>query len=291
MANRSTADIRGADLVVSIVCILLLPSGAYATQSQAAPVIGQTYEIIESYTTTTRASDGSSGSSRGQETVRERVIAVRDSGVELEYDLPPQTTPVERGRQWQLPARVFRTASGPMRLLNTAELESRLASWLKAAGWDRSICGRTIFTWDAFKIECDPQSAATKLAALDLGSGEVREGASYSDPLALAGGVLTRKAAKLTVELPVDPAAVQRARAEADVGTGEITNEPVTLEIAFAKEAKKRISGTITVNFDTDEEGRPYKRTKETTLRTVRPDGVTETRTATEVVERRRIAS
>ena len=106
------------------------------------------------------------------------MIAARDTGIELEYDLSRDAKAEDRARIWQFPARVFKPSNGPMQLLNASELEARLEVWLKAAGWDRSVCGRWIFTWNAFRIDCDPQSIIKAIEAIDLWSFDLRVGHS-----------------------------------------------------------------------------------------------------------------
>src|SRR6185312_8972559 len=84
-------------------------------------------------------------------------------------------------RNWQFPARVFQPFGGPAQLLNGPELEARVDGWLKAAGWSRTACGHWIFTWDAFRIECDPQSVIKTVQSFDLRSADLREGAPYEE--------------------------------------------------------------------------------------------------------------
>lgn len=255
----------------------------------------QEYELSVSYITSEQASDGSSsGSSRGRETYLERVVAVRADGLELMYDLPKNATAEERARVWQLPARIFKPVTGPAQLLNAAELEARLQTWLKAAKWTRADCGRWVFTWNAFRIECDPQSALRMIEAVDLRSVDLRAGAAYHDPDARAPGVLTRKAAgsggaSFTASMPIDPDSVRRARAEADVSVGELMRQPVQLDAALAKRAKESFSGTVVISFETNTTGEPIRRTRTTRIETKQPGGVVRTDLKTETVERRRL--
>lgn len=277
------------------VLLLLLTTDGSAHASSPVPMAGEAYEITKSYVTSEQASDGSSGSSSGHDTFLERVIAVRDTNIELEYDLSKDATTEERARNWQFPARMLKPAHGPMQLLNAGELETRLDGWLKAGGWDRSICGRWIFTWDAFHINCDPQSIVKTIDEIDLRSHDLREGAPFQDALALAPGVITKKAVggkaiTFTTILKVNPVAVRRAWAEADVVIGEILQKPVTLEAALHERAKEQVSGTISVSFETDAAGFVWKRTKVTKLELKRPDGASESRTATETVERHSVS-
>ena len=92
------------------------------------------------------------------------------------------------------------------------------------------------------------------------------------------------------VEMPVDPDAVRRARAESDVVVGEIMNKPVPLDAALRERAGETVSGTISVAFETDSAGNVRRRTKVTKLDIKEPDGRSETETVTEALERRPIS-
>jgi len=281
--------------LVAAISGLLLPA-ACGEFAKPGPQAGAEYEITKSYETSGQASDGSSSSSRGRDTFLERVVAAREGGLELEYDLWKDATAQDRARTWQFPVRVFRPSTGPMQLLNRPELEARLEGWLKAAGWTRAVCGRWIFTWNAFRIECDPQSVVKILEAFDLRSADLREGAAYQEAEARGPGTLTRTAAgpngeTFAVAMEVDPDAVRRARAESDVAVGEIMRKPVTLDAALRARAVESVSGTISVTFDTDAGGNVRRRTKVTRLETKGADGRSESQTATETVERRRLSA
>ncbi|MFN3387992.1 MAG: hypothetical protein ACK40O_03615 [Allosphingosinicella sp.] len=275
-------------LKVAAALASLLCSAAAAA---AEPRAGEVYEIVATYETSSTTSDGSSSSSRGGSAIQERVVAVRPDGVELEYDLPAGLGAEERAHNWRLPARVLARPGGPMQLLNASELETRLDAWLKAAGWTREVCGRWIFTWNAFFIECDPQSILKELQALDLRSLEGREGAVYADPHARAPAVLKRASGGAGGEtfvavLEIDPAAARRARAESDVAVGEILGKPVTLEAALEARAKERLSGTLTVTLETDPTGAVRRLTRRTEVETERADGESEAETRIETIER-----
>jgi hypothetical protein len=275
------------------LALLLALAGESATQLPAMAA-GQEYEILHSYETSDQESDGSSGSSSGHTTIAERVLAVRDGGVELEYDFPKGTKVEERGPEWRLPARVFKPANGPPQLLNRAELEARVDQWLKKAKWPRSRCGSWYFTWNAFRVECDPQSIIKTIEGYDLGP-PLRDGAPYQMTGARGTGFVTKKAAGPTgasfyVHLEVDPDAVRRAKSESDVVVGELMQKPVTLEAALRKRGKETISGTIAITFDTDTEGKPWRQIRVTKLETKRPDGVTETETRTATLEKRLVS-
>lgn len=273
------------------VCVGVL-SPAASAMSASPPSPGQEVEITRRYSTSEEGGDGSSGSSNGNDAILERVIAVRDGGVELEYDLPRDTPAEGRLRQWQLPARVFRPTNGAAQLVNRGELETRLQAWLKSAGLTRAACGKTIFTWTAIRIECDPQSVLEMIKAYDLQVADLRDGASYVETSARAPGILKRtatgpKSETFAVVMDIDPAFVQRRNAEADVAVGEIMREPVTLDAALRRRGEEKITGTLSVTLDADPTGAVWRRTVVTRMQTRKPDGSVETLNGTETVERR----
>lgn len=277
---------------ITIAALLFLANAARSESLRGAPRVGEEHEISKRYKTVEETSDGSSGSSSGRDTIFERVIGVREDGLELEFDLPKEATAEERARNWQFPARVFRPTKGPMQLLNRPELEARIDGWLKAAGWTRATCGHWIFTWNAFRIECDPESVIKAIEPFDLRSAGILEGASYQEAEASDSGILARKStgpdgATFAVVLEINPDTVRRARAESDVAVGEIIQKPVTLDAALQERAKEDVSGTISVTLETDPSGNIWRRTKVTKVATKRSDGRTESQTVTETVERR----
>jgi hypothetical protein len=274
--------------------LLLAAISAHAGVLPLAPRVGDTYEITLTRDSAQHGSDGSSQSSHDKDSIIERVVGVRADGLELQYELPDTATADDRAGNWQFPARVFKPYGGPPQLLNGAELEARVDGWLKKAGWSRTACGHWIFTWNAFRIECDPQSVIKTIQEFDLRPADVREGAPYQDADARGYGKLARKvggsdSAIFTVEMPVDPDAVRRARAESDVAAGEVMNKPVSLDAALRARAKESVSGTISVAFETDSGGNVLRRTRITNLNITGTDGLSETETVTETLERRLI--
>jgi hypothetical protein len=277
-----------------ILAALLLPTvAAHAGASPLTPQVGDTYEITLTRDSAQQSLNGS-GSSQDKDTIIEQVIALRADGLELQYDLPSAATAQERATNWQLPARVFKPFDGTAQLLNGPELEARVDTWLKAAGWSRAVCGHWIFTWNAFRIECDPQSVIKTVESFDLRSADLHDGAPYRDPEALGSGKLASKSGSdgeiFSVEMPVDPDAVRRARAESDVAVGEMMNKPLSLDEALRERMKEIVSGTISVTFETDPAGDVHRRTKVTKVNVTGPDGRTETETVTETLERQRIS-
>ena len=278
-----------------VAALLLAVSIAKAGEVAQPPQVGDTYEITLIRHSVQQSSNGSSGNSNDKDTIIEQVIDVRVDGLELQYDLPNSVTANERARTWQFPVRVFKPPVGPPQLLNSPELEARLEGWLKAASLPRAACGHWIFTWSAFRIECDPQSVIKTVQSYELGSTSLREGGLYQDAAAGSSEKVARRAGGLdgetfAVEMPVDADAVHRARAESDVVVGEIMQKPVSLEAALHERAGEVVSGTISVALETDPAGNVRRRTKVTKVDTKCSDGHSETQTITETLERRRIS-
>ena len=280
-------DMKAALLSLLACVTLVLPINARAQ----TPSVGDEVVIRKSYETSNEMSDGSStGSSRGHDSLLERVVTIREDGKELIYDLPKSAKKEDRARYWQFPAHVFQPNRGSITLLNQGDLESRLATWLESAGWDRSVCGQWIFTWNAFRIDCEPQSIIDTINSFDLRVSELAEGAVYSDVTAAAPGKLIRqvsdaKDTTFTVAMTVNPDVVRRARAESDVVVGEIVQKPVLFETAFQERLKEDVTGTVSVTLEVDDSGMVQKRVRVITIKTKRLDGSTETETKTETVE------
>lgn len=278
---------------VTILTGLLLQAGnAHADTLPLGPQLGDTYQITMVRESTQSKGEGSSGSSYDRDTIIEKVIGVRPDGLELEYDLPRTATKADRASTWQFPVRVFKPTLGSPQLLNRSELETRIDSWLKAAKWTRDVCGRWIFTWNAFRIECDPQSVIETLEAFDLRVPDLRDGALYKDkdaldPAPLKMSASGRNGGAFTAELLVDPEVVRRARADGDVVVGELMKKPTTLAEALQNRAKEAISGTISITLQTDRAGSVWRRTKVTKLETKGADDQLETETRTATTERR----
>lgn len=278
--------------VVAAVILPAHPAGAQTPLDQ--PRAGEIYEIrrVVDSTSTSTEMMGSSGSSHDEDALVERVIAVGDAGVELEYDLPSGTSADERASDWKLPVRVLRPPHGPLQLLNGAELERRVDRWLTGGGMTRQACGHWIFTWNAFQIECDPQAAIPMLESFILWPDELRDGASWQQE----GG---RAPAALRLERPgpgreifvarmeIDPEAVRRERIHSDIVVAEIMRRSLTPEAALQAHAAERISGTIVITFEIDAVHHLRRRTTVTELEVRGADRQSEHRTVTETVERR----
>lgn len=270
-------------------------SWALAQQRPAGLRAGDVYEITTESLRSEHTSDGRTGSSRSRDMTIERVIAVRDEGVELEFDIPPDASPENRLAVWQFPVRVLRPPEGPLRLLNRPELEARNERWLEAASLPREACGRWIFTWNAFQIQCDAQAVVDRLAALGLMLPDLREGAPYDDPDGLGPAVLRRQRGgpdgeTFTVRMNVDPEAIRRRRVQSDAILREMLGPSAESRTDERARAAERISGTITVTFEANGSGEVRRRTRVLDLQIETPDGVRESETLTDTLERRLVS-
>jgi hypothetical protein len=289
-------SVRGLDSMRAIVLALVACLALRAAAMAQAIRVGDQFEITRDIESLSSTPDGAStGSSTDRDTIVERVVASSPSGLELVYDLPYGTTPDDRARQWQLPVRVRKPPHGPLQLLDRPALEDRLKAWLRSAGLTQAACGHWYFTWNAFQIECDPQSALESIEGFDLGPDDLAQGAPYRDSKALNPAPVKRTTASsggevFHVTMDVDPDAVRRDLAEGDVVAGEILRKPVTLKDALLIRSAEHISGTIDITFETDAAGHVRRQTKVTTLRNIKGalNGQPETRTSTETLERRR---
>lgn len=282
-------------LLIVMCAVILAPLVAHAQQTQGIDREGDVYEIrVESVSET--SGNRSSGSSRSRNTLVERVVAVSADGVELEFDLPEQTSAQDRASAWQFPVRVLRSPGHPLRLLNAPELTTRVHSWLEKAGLTEAACGRWTFTWTALRIECDPQSVLEWLEPFDLRPGDLHAGAQHHEIGALRTAPLrvesrSSDGAIFVAEMELDPDVARQERAATDVAVAEMTGQaPLSLEAALQARADEQISGTIVTTFERDAAGRVTRRTRVFRTEIVSSDGSLERRTTTETAERRLIS-
>lgn len=280
------------------LALLLPPLAACAQPARPADRVGDSFEIHLQTVSETLTDDGSSSSSRSGSALVERVTALRDNGVELEFDLPANATEEDRARAWQFPARVFRSSEGVLQLLNAAELEARVQSWLQLGGLRPEACGKWVFTWAAHKIECDPQSVLLMIASFDLRLNDLRDGAPYreakaSEPSLLRVESSGPKGAVLATRAEVDPASVRQEYAEAAAIAKAMIGDPASpiaaaLEAKAASRADEQISGTIETTFKTDATGHVTERTRLIQIEITGGSQGAEKRTTTETTTRRR---
>lgn len=269
--------------------MLALASAVVATVTATpAPRVGDAFQINTDRETEEHGNrnDSPQSTSTDRDSYVERVAELRRDGVVLEYDLPASASADDRASTWQFPFRVLKTPDGTLQLLNASELAGRVDRWLKAAGMPRAVCGKLIFTWNAFRIDCDPQSTIRWLAAVALPDNLVVDN-PFTDPDARAPVTLRQVGEdELLATLQVYPAAIRRQRAETDVGVAELMHKVLTIDAALKAHESETVTGTITVTFYRDSAGRVSRRTRVRTVQIAWPSGRVDTQTVTETLTR-----
>lgn len=223
-----------------------------------------------------------------------KVIALRDGGHELEFDLPDETEKNGHLIAWQLPARLFVAADGGRTLLNRSELEARRDLFLKANNWTSEVCGKWLFTWTGYQIECNPDSIFAIVDTYALQPPKLADGAAFTMPGAAGSApmkciALDQGAQRCTVRLPIDAEAVRANLVDSDLAVGEITGKAVSRDDAVKAHADTKISGTIEVTMEADAQGVVTRRTVVTDMEKVEAGGKTETRRSNAVTARTKI--
>jgi hypothetical protein len=235
------------------------------------------------------STSGSTGSSGGSDVLIERVIAVTQNGVELEYTIPKSHRKTDEKLNWQFPARVFKLYQGQAKLLNATTIDARLTRFLKHMNYSRESCGRWYFTWNAFKIECDSISVLEIVNSFDLGFCDYRAGKVFEYPSALKPNIKLSEdgeASVLTAQFALDPNALRRDAAYTKVISSEINGQPISFDQALNDSKDTQFSGSARVTFDTDQKGCVTKRVVETTTETTEKDGAIDKQLYVETVER-----
>ncbi len=256
---------------------LLAPGFASAQQA------GDQYQLVRTIQTEQRSA-GSMQSTQNSDALVERVISVTPAGVELEYSLPPGS----RSGDWTFPLRVLKPKAGPLQLRNRPELEGRIEAWLKGMNLTRAACGRWVSGWNSFRIDCDPEAALRTADAFEIGQLTLADGAPYADAQAQRPAPLKAKpdGKGFTAELALDPARVRDELAKGDVAMAELNGQKLSIDAARKARAGDQVSGTIKIVIDTAGDTRRRART---VTQTITRGAQSETRTTTEIVERRPI--
>lgn len=281
---------RLRDMLRAPACLILalIASPALARHS---PEIGTITAITVRYETQSVKEMGSS-SSRGSYHYVERVVAASEEGVEREY-VNPESGEDRPLADWHLPVRVLERPDGTLVITNRAEMEARRDHFLQEAEIPVEACGSWYFTWNAFQVECDPDSVLSTIAYLDIQPQILAEGALYQHDKALRPGTLSIVAVEgegttYRTQMPVSPDAIRLESAEGDVVVGEIMRDPITLEEAIAARRGDIVEGTVTVTLTADPDGVVHTRTVELEVDYTDSEGVVEHTTARRTTTRRR---
>jgi len=281
-------------LILLSLSLLLVSNlaGAEETKIDSSWVEGSEFEIIASYETKSER-DGASGSSQGSNAYLETVIVVEADGILREFDIKRESDEEPQLIDWKFPAQIWDRAGQEPSLANRTELEDRRDTWLAAAKLPREACGKHYFTWNVFKVECDPDEVLAMFGELDLTKAVSQDGALIVYPGASSSANLKQipdnnGLETFLAEFEVDPNHVRAARAEAAVIVAEILGKPIELADAQAEQANINYSGTITVRFEISRDRNLMRRIVESSLIIVGIEGGTETEYSKQTVERKR---
>lgn len=284
-----------------LLIALSLAFAAVCNVANAQPTgerAGDTYDLRLRYETRSESSDHSSSSSHGGYHIIERVVAVRDDSVELEFDFPPDATEQERAREWMFPARLLRRSSGEFELLNAAEMEQRIDVWLSLGGLTREACGQWYFTWNAFKIECAPRSVIATLERYDVRD-PVGDGVPYDIPGATGPAILRldrqdEGGSSFIATADLDGDVIQRERSEADAIVAQMlasAGDDAAVGDGFDLPTIVQVEGVLSLVIETDATGRVIERTITMEMETVNSEGVIEQATRTTILSRELVAT
>ncbi len=261
---------------------------------RAEPI--ETYRLELEHSSKAVRDDGlSESSSAGRDDLVERIIERRADGEIVEFDVPLEAGETRSPENWQFPARVLRPESGAMTLLNAGELAARRDAWLREAGIPVEACGSWIFTWSAFRIECDPDDTLAILARYDLRFQAIEPGTAFPtelarEPIALASdGESERGGMRWSGSGELDPDRLVAEAVETAMVIAEITGEPVSEAIARVHEDAAETHGTIAVTLDTDAHGDIWRRQIRTRTERLVDGATVETTTSQETLVRTRV--
>jgi hypothetical protein len=268
-----------------------LATASFAEAPKYPAKVGDQTLVVSSYQHET-SSEESSGSASGRSALIERVIAMTDKGIELEYTEPASPYVTKKGgkppiKNWQFPARVFKPFAGPAQLLNLDQIDKRLTLYLKQTETPREACGRWSFTWIAIKTECDPRSVLDIINGYDLGFCTYRAGQVFTFPYTLTSETrLEQDGDELSANFTLDPAVLRRKAAQSTMAVAEIYRQNKTLEQALAEDKDTQFSGKLKVSLTVDTHGCATKQVATYSLETIQKGGVVEKQVNMETIER-----
>ncbi len=265
---------------------------AAATPAQAADGAEQ-YEIRIRYQTTSEG-EGSSGSSSGGNLYREDVYPAEGECRTRRFDVVDDP---ERKRPlgvWEMPVEV-RDCAGQARVIaNREAMVARRDAYLAAAKIPRESCGRYYFSWNVFKIECDPDAILETVAGIDLGSIRLEDGAVFTLPDTDTSVTLT-----VVPDAPagqrifkgrrtIDPEMLREGAIETIMVVAEVRGKVVTREEAMAQIAAHQFSGEAEVTLVEEPAAGRITATFNGSVREVDAEGGVETRQGETVITRQR---
>lgn len=282
-------------LMMLAFLLLLLPAKSFSHDaSQRSVKVGDKFLLIERYETSSESDDGSSGKSSGGGALTEEILEIREDGWVVRYGLPDDASEQQRLRQWQFPAKIFKSSDGDWQILNEEMIIGRRDAWLSQSEIPKEACGSYYFTWNVFKIECDLHSAISIARSYDDGFCDFRSRSSIDLPLAampvslkvrengLGGFSLIGKA-------PVDANFIIQGNAESDVAVAQINGDKLSYADALAEQQKGKVSGDVNITIFVGSNGCLKKKITVSEIATIDANGVSETRKVINTLTREKI--
>lgn len=266
----------------------MIPTGS------ALAAEGEWYRIAVSYETQTEGA-GSSSSSRGRTVYSEQILSDSGDCTVKRFDIVDEEGRERPLAEWQWPVEVERCGNEARRMLNLPEMEARLATFLETADIPREACGRHYFTWNVFRIECDPQAVLPTIEAIDLGSLTLADGAEYAQSGIPRSATLVMVSADdgmitLRTEFAVDPVRFREETARTEVVVGDVMGEAVSYKDALAQAQKMEVSGSIVITFEKATDMSSIRQSVVTRLIVEEPGDGQETRYSKVTTHRKRVA-
>ena len=266
---------RGTGLVYFALIMLMLTSACQRPTEVpwSSEIEGSVFEVQVEYQNKS-SGDGTTGSSSGRNTLTERIIEVDSKEIIVEYDYAPRPRRYVDEQpnliEWEFPATISLKHSDDITLQNIEEITARNTEWREAAGIPNEACGLWYFTWNAFKVECDPNTVIQSLEAFILFDDEIHEGQEIKEFGTLKTGIIKLvSSSPLTfqAEFEFDPEVIRESRAEQDVIVAQMMQrETISLENALEGRATEQISGNLTATWELDDRGRVIKRTRNSNI-------------------------
>ena len=267
---------------------------AITSNGSALAADGEKYSILVSYETQTE-SENSSSSSRGRTLYSEQIISDSGDCSIKRFDIVDEERRERPLAEWQWPVEVENCGNGDRKILNLPAMEARLSSFLAAAEVPQDKCGRYYFTWNVFKVECDPQAILSNIETIDLGSLTLVEGAEYvrsgtPDSTLLRKVTAEDGKTKLKAVFAIDPSQFREETAQSQVIVQELTGEAISYEEALAEAQVIEVAGSTTIEFEIASDRSEITQTTVTTATIDEPGEGRETQASKVTILRKRAA-
>lgn len=265
-----------------------------------SPALAKEPAQVEHYSITTRYSTvseggGSSGSSRGSNAYREEVRTDAEGCRLRQFDIDDTDGRKRPLSQWQMPIVVRQCPGAAPALANRDAMLARRDAFLAAMNVTTDVCGAHYFTWNVFRIDCDPDEAVDRLAEIDLGSIRLEDGAEYALPDTGTRVTLRRKASEVPGQIlfagsaAIDPEYLRSRAAETIMVVAEVSGEKMTRDEAISQIAGRRYSGESAITLVAEPETGRITVTLSGEVKEIGEDGTIETRKGETVTTRQRV--